>query len=115
MRAACLALGVSAPRYPSRENLGGLLQSLAPPPPPAANRHQVAKGYEIEATPILGGLRHRYRLKNVASPESAPNFSVASASAQGAVSPENDLRLVRTPSHASGCRDCHPLTAHEPR
>jgi hypothetical protein len=37
-----------------------------PPPPPAVNRHQIAAGYQIEATPILGGLRHQYRLKKVA-------------------------------------------------
>jgi putative transposase len=35
-------------------------------PPPAVDRHQIAHGYKIEATPILGGLRHRYRLKRVA-------------------------------------------------
>ena len=39
---------------------------IGPPPPPALGRHQIAEGYEIEATPILGGLRHRYRLKKVA-------------------------------------------------
>jgi len=39
---------------------------IEPPPPPDINRHQIAKDYEIEATPILGGLRHRYRLKKVA-------------------------------------------------
>jgi putative transposase len=41
-------------------------EPIEPPPPPAVNRHQIAKGYEIEATPILGGLRHEYRLKKVA-------------------------------------------------
>ena len=46
-----------APRIPA---------PIHPPPPPAVNRHQIAEGYEIEATPILGGLRHQYRLKKVA-------------------------------------------------
>lgn len=41
-------------------------EPIEPPPPPAVNRHQIAEGYEIEATPVLGGLRHRYRLKKVA-------------------------------------------------
>jgi transposase InsO family protein len=41
-------------------------EPIGPPPPPALGRHQIADGYEIEATPILGGLRHRYRLKKVA-------------------------------------------------
>jgi transposase InsO family protein len=45
------------PRIPAR---------IEPPPPPAINRHQITEGYEIEATPVLGGLRHRYRLKKVA-------------------------------------------------
>lgn len=45
---------------------------LDPPPPAAVNRHQIAKGYQIEATPVLGGLRHRYRQKKVAWPESTP-------------------------------------------
>ena len=39
---------------------------IEPPPPPAVNRHQIAKGCQIEAKPALGGLRHRYRLKKVA-------------------------------------------------
>jgi len=41
-------------------------EPIGPPPPPAINRHQIAEGYEIEATPILGGLRHLYRLKKAA-------------------------------------------------
>jgi hypothetical protein len=32
---------------------------IEPPPPPAANSHQLAKSYRIEAVPFLGGLRHR--------------------------------------------------------
>jgi putative transposase len=45
------------PRIPER---------IGPPPPPALDRHHMAPGYEIEATPILGGLRHVYRLKKAA-------------------------------------------------
>jgi hypothetical protein len=41
-------------------------EPIGPPPPLALGRHQIAEGYEIEATPILGGLRHRYRLKKAA-------------------------------------------------
>jgi transposase InsO family protein len=41
-------------------------EPIEPPPPPAINRHQIAAGYEIEARPILGGLRHVYRLKKAA-------------------------------------------------
>jgi len=55
---------------------------IEPPPPPAINRHQIAEGYQIEFTPVLGGLRHRYRLKKVAL-----------ASTQAAVSPESNLHF----------------------
>ena len=48
------------------EGVPRIPEAVTPPPPPALDRHHIAAGYEIERTPTLGGLRHKYRLKKVA-------------------------------------------------
>lgn len=48
------------------EKVPRIPEPIEPPPPAAEKRHFLAPGYEIEAKPILGGLRHQYRLKNAA-------------------------------------------------
>jgi hypothetical protein len=55
LRSAQLPDGV--PRIP---------EPIAHPPPPTIKRHLLAPGYQIEATPVLDGLRHPFRLKKVA-------------------------------------------------
>ena len=48
------------------EGVPRIPEPIGPPPPPTLDRHHMAPGYEVEATPILGGLRHVYRLKKAA-------------------------------------------------